>query len=333
VYNIIDSGNFEGLNIPNLIGTDFREIAEENRLSEKELHQRLAASIETLRLAREKRVYPHLDDKMLTAWNAMMIAALAKASHAFHEPEMLDAALKAIHFIETRLRKNGRLYARFRDGDVRYAAYLDDYACLLWAYLELYAANPDPSYLDRAEQISTELDARFRDGENGGFFFTAADSEPLLIRQKQGFDDAIPSGNSIAAFCFFRLAKLTGKTEYSQKAEAILSAFQQDIERYPGGFLMMLQALMGLVAGGKEIVVSGTSAKDKACFRKQFYNTFRPFDVYVDANPDHPRPYWQDKLDTAHAFVLYMCEQFTCRKPVYGIEAALKELDNPKTNQ
>jgi len=326
-YNITEAGNFEEKNIPNLIGTNFQNIAASFGRSVRELKHLLSESREVLRRARGKRVYPHLDDKILTAWNALMIASLAKASRAFQEPEMLDMAQKALAFIESRLWVDGKLHVRYRDGDVRYPAYLDDYAYLLWAYLELYDAVQDPRHLNRAMDFCEIMFDSFWDHENGGFFFTGKSSEALLLRQKQAFDDALPSGNSVAAVMLWRLSKYTGEMSYAEKAKTILACFQEDIEQYPGSFLFMLQSLMGIAAGGREIVITGSSEQDRARFKKSFIRRFLPFDCLIEADPLDPRPFWADKTEKEKPFVLFLCEHFACQQPVYDLQDALEALE------
>lgn len=327
LYDITKGGNFEGSNIPNQIHVNTEQIAREAGMKEKELKEFTARCRKELLEARKQRSYPHLDDKILTGWNALMIAALAKAGKVFGEPGLLKAARKAAQFIEETLIKDGQLFARYREEEVKYEAYLDDYAYLLWAYIELFQAEGDTEDLKKADDISTRMLSLFWDDHHGGFYFTSNSSEKLILREKQLFDHALPSGNSVAAFQLWRLGKLTGKTELITKAEEAIHAFGEDIESYPSGPVYMLQAMMAIVTGGSELVVSGINADRRNECVEHFYSLHRPFDVMVNADPKQPSyPLWEDKTAADTDFILYKCRNYSCLNPIRSLTDAITHI-------
>ncbi|MGV3464472.1 MAG: thioredoxin domain-containing protein, partial [Heyndrickxia sp.] len=330
-YDISDEGNFEGFNIPNMIETDLEEIAKDRGLSVEEVKIQLDKAKTILLNERKKRVYPHLDDKILTSWNALMAAAFAKAGAAFKEPQFLECARKSIIFIEEKLWNGEELYARYREGEVKFKAYLDDYAFLLWAYLEMYEVEHNLHHIQQAVKIKNIMFHEFWDPQNGGFYFTGSNTETLIFREKQGFDGALPSGNSVAALKLWRLAKLTEDMDLQEKVDKLLACFEQDARVYPHGMLYLLQAVIAKYAGGKEVVVSGLNDKNIKEFADLFQESFHPFDIFIMADPEklnsQELQVWKDKIDEKHEFVLYVCEQYSCKNPIYTIEDAKKIIE------
>ena len=193
---------------------------------------------------RGKRPRPHLDDKVLTDWNAMMIASFARASVVLHEPRYLAAAQKAATFIEQKLKdRSGKLLHRWRDGEAAIPALLADHAFLLEAHLELYEASFGPQELVRARQLADTMVERFWDEAQGGFYLTASDAEVLISRPKEIYDGAIPSGNSAAARALARLSHFTGEGRYAEWAERTMGAFSESIAADPSNYPAMLMAL------------------------------------------------------------------------------------------
>ncbi len=219
VYGLSQEGNFAGRNIPNLLNTDPDKLTAE----EKEF---LMACRKRLYEEREKRVRPFKDDKVLTAWNGLMIAALALAGRILGQERYRQAAAQAYDFIKNNLiRENGRLYARYRKGEAAYDGYLEDYAFLIWGLIELYQASFQPEYLEQALALTEVALQDFWDSEDQGFYMTGSGSEELLFRPKEVYDGAMPSGNSVMAFNMLRLAALTGKEFLAEKAQKLMQAF------------------------------------------------------------------------------------------------------------
>lgn len=330
-YDISDEGNFEGYSIPNMIQTNLEKLANNRGMSTEDVFKKLNNAKTVLLIEREKRVYPHLDDKILTSWNALMIAALAKAGMAFHEPQFLEYARKGLNFIEEKLWKDNQFYARYRDGEVKFKAYIDDYAFLLWAYLEMYEAEHKTHDMQQAIKMKDIMLKDFWDNQSGGFYFTSTDSESLIHREKQGFDGALPSGNSVAALQLWRLAKLTEDTDLQESVDKLLASFEQDASMYPHGMLHMLQSVMAKYAGGKEVVVSGKNDNNRKEFVTLFQGSYHPFDILMIAVLEklnlEELQVWKDKIDEKHDFALYVCEQYSCKNPIYTIEEAKKSLN------
>jgi hypothetical protein len=237
------SGHQTGTNIPHLA-----------QAAPDVLAQRLESMRERLFTARAKRVHPSKDDKILADWNGLMIAALAMASRHLDEPELLSAAARAAGFVLTALRAPDKgLLHRFRDGEAAIPAMLDDHAFLAWGLLELYEATGDRAWLDAALSLARAMTARFEDGENGGFFLTASDAAPLIVRPREFFDAAMPSGNSAAMLVLARLARLTGREDLAEAAGRLARAPGEALLRLPSGFAMLLcglDELMGNAASG-----------------------------------------------------------------------------------
>ncbi|TFH07564.1 MAG: thioredoxin domain-containing protein [Candidatus Thorarchaeota archaeon] len=270
VYNVHEEGNFDdeatgkttGFNILHLkqkadIATDL------TKMSREDLTILLDNARTKLFIQREKRVRPSLDDKILTDWNGFMIAALAKAAVAIGDEKIIEVAEKALSFIlETMLDENRGLLHRYKDGDVAIGAFLDDYAYLIWALLEIYEATFKPEYLEQAKNLTDDLIKNFLDEEGGAFYFTSVEAEELLVRKKDAYDGAMPSGNSVAMYNLIRLARLLGENNYEDRATAIGNAFSMDIKRAPSAYSMMLLGLDFALGPSFEIVIAGNPEMD-----------------------------------------------------------------------
>jgi uncharacterized protein len=243
VYGVTETGNFEGQNINHLN----RPINLEAKILGRDpvrLRNELAEAREKLFSAREKRLHPARDDKILVGWNGMMIDALAQAGAALGEKRFNDAAVAAASFILDRLRgESGRLMHYARNGQVRYNAYLDDYAALGNALVTLHETAAEGYWLQPAVELAEELIKRFADREHGGFFFTASDNEPLIARKKEFIDSSTPSGNGLAAMLFLRLARLCNRDDYRKAAYSTLQAGAAVMQQFPTATCQMLIAL------------------------------------------------------------------------------------------
>lgn len=265
LYGIKKKGNYldeatdrkTGKNILH-INKEAEEVAADLNRDRQEIN-RIIQSINSKLLAHRKdRILPHMDDKILTDWNGLMIAAMAKAGRVLKNSEYIQAARKAADFIIEELRtEEGGLYHRYRDSQAAIDAFSGDYAFLLWGLIELYESTYDPNYLSVARQLLSFMQAHFWDSNSGGFFLSADFSESLLTRQKPTSDGSVPSPNSVAAFVFIRLAKLLGDVELEKVAEKTLKASARQIERAPSSHTMMLVALNYLLGPSREVVVVG----------------------------------------------------------------------------
>ncbi|KLU63935.1 hypothetical protein DEAC_c41640 [Desulfosporosinus acididurans] len=324
VYDITSQGNFEGKNIPNLLqGALWKRLIDSPDLIPEEL-EALEPSRRALFDAREQRVHPHKDDKILTAWNGLMITALAKGAQVLGNPEFLEAAEAAVNFILTNLRRDdGRLLARFRKGDSAYLGYLDDYAFLIEGLLELYSACGKSHYLETALELQDQLQRLFFDNNDGGYFLTGLDAEELLIRPKESYDGALPSGNSITAQNLIRLARLTGDERWSEKTEQLFFYFRPILEEHPSGYTSFLQALQFALRPSQELILAGSlNSPQLSEMRKAFFSDFRPYSsvLYHEGNLDSFIPWLKDYPIETGQTTAYLCQDFTCQRPVHAIE-------------
>ncbi|HEX7063635.1 MAG TPA: thioredoxin domain-containing protein [Bacillales bacterium] len=321
VYDITEEGNFEGKNIPNLIGMD---LSEEHRKSLEQARKELFE-------AREKRVHPHKDDKILTSWNGLMAAAFAKAGKVFGDDRYIRIAEDAVNFIEKTLTEDDRLMARFRDGEVKHRGFIDDYANLLWAYIELYESRLDVDYLKRAVNLADKLVNLFWDTEDGGFYFYGNDSESLITRPKELYDAAVPSGNSVAALQLLRLSKLTGQTELEDKVSEMFEVFSDEASYYPSGFAYFLQSLLMTQMAGKEVVILGE--KEDQNYRRLIgvlQQEFLPEVTYLasdNVNELVQAASFTSGFTAQDETTVYVCENFSCQRPTTNVEDVLKQLE------
>jgi uncharacterized protein YyaL (SSP411 family) len=297
-FGATDRGNFEGRNIPvRGPGEPERRDAWRERLYEVRAH----------------RVWPGLDDKRLTSWNALMIAALADAGAVLERDDYLDAARATAEFVLGELRDaDGRLLRTWKDGGAKLNAYLEDHAFLLEALLSLYEATFEPRWFGEARALADTMIERFGDDDNGGFFETSSDHEQLVARRKDLEDHPIPSGNSSAAYGLLRLAALTGEHDYAARAESVLRLLHELAPKHPQAFGHLLQALDFRLAQVKEVALVGHELRP---LERVVRDSFRPHLVLAGGEPDGvPLLEGRDAVD-GHA-TAYVCEQFACRAPV-----------------
>lgn len=331
VYNITPEGNFEGHNIPNLIYTRLENVKDEFSLTDAELQEQLEEARIRLFEKRQERTYPHVDDKVLTSWNALMIAGLAKAAKVYSAPEYLKMARTAAAFIEDELIKDGRVMVRYRDGEVKNKGFIDDYAFLLWAYLELYEATFDLAELRKAKELAAKMTDLFWDEEHGGFYFTGSDAEALIVRDKEVYDGALPSGNGAAAVQLLRLGRLTGDLSLIDQVAKMFSAFHGDVSSYPSGHANFLQSLLSHVMPQKEIVAIGKQDDpDRQKIIAAMQQAFQPnYAVLAAESPGDFKgiaDFAADYKAIDDKTTVYICENFACQKPTADIDGALKRL-------
>ena len=242
VYTILPGGNFNdeatrrpsGHNIPHLT-KPLSEHAREAGQPLDVLSARLAEMRARLLAVRVRRVWPGLDDKILTAWNGLMIGSFARGGQILDRPDYVQAASRAADFVLNRMRRDGRLLRTYRNGEARLAAYLEDYGIFCHALLDLHAATGEERWLSEARTLMDQMVQYFWDEANGGFYNTASDHEAILLRTKSSYDQAMPSGNAMAALSLLRLAEATGERAYLDRARALLGAFLGLMEQNPMG--------------------------------------------------------------------------------------------------
>jgi uncharacterized protein YyaL (SSP411 family) len=277
----------------------------------------LAAIREKLFAARETRIRPGRDDKVLTSWNALMIEGMAHAARVFGRHEWLASAQRAMACIRTTMWKNGRLLATARDGRAHLDAYLDDHAFLLSALLELMQAEFRSEDLAFAIELADTLLARFEDRDAGGFFFTAHDHEELIHRPKTGHDNATPAGNGVAAFALQRLGHLLGETRYLDAAEKTLQLFWPTIAHSPGGFGSLLRALEEALTPPETIILRGPEADMGNWSRALGADPGRMVLALPNGLSGLPATLAKPESDNVNAWV---CRGVTCSTPTANLQ-------------
>ncbi|WP_347549938.1 thioredoxin domain-containing protein [Pseudalkalibacillus hwajinpoensis] len=329
-FDITNKGNFEGKNIPNLIHTNMEKVAKEFNITPEELNQRLECARQKLFKAREKRIHPYKDDKILTSWNMLMIAAFAKAGKVFGVDAYIDAAKHSYAFVEENLVVNNRLMARYRDGEVKFKAYHDDYAYGLWALNELYEATDNPDFLLKAKKLADDMHHLFWDVASGGFFLYGHDADKLIARPKDVGDGALPSGNSVAALQLLRLSKMTGKTSYEEWVSRMFTAFSGDASSYASGHAYFLMSKLFTVSAPKEIVVIGDETdeareKIKLYLQRSFLPELTVITTDDPATLNEVAPF-AAVFEKSEETTVYVCENFSCSMPTTDVEQVIKQL-------
>ncbi len=327
-YDITNKGNFEGHNIPNLINQDLEDISQN-----QELKNKLEIMNKKLFDIRNKRVHPHKDDKILTSWNGLMIAAMAYGYRVLGEEKYLNGATDATEFIfKNLIREDGRLLARYRDGHSAYLGYIGDYAFLIWGLLELYEATLNKDFLEKAIKLNDDMIKLFWDENDGGFYLYGHDAEQLVIRPKEIYDGAIPSGNSVAALNMFRLASFTGDTKLEELTEKLFYAFGNSAKEHPNAHTFLMTATLFYFAPKTEVVIVANKKDD--LYNKmimEMNNRFMPFTtVAVNMNnqliknidPNILDKKMRDGITTAH-----VCSNFVCHKPTNQLDQFIKLID------
>lgn len=331
LYDVYEGGNFEsGRNILRQ-RSSYSDAAAVLEIPEPEIYRRASEIRSQLFQARESRIHPLKDDKILTDWNGLMIAALAQAARALQEPEFAQAATKAADFLlETMQTAEGRLLHRYRDGaDIQ--ANLDDYAFLVWGLIDLYETVFDVKYLKAAVRLNEVMLQHFWDQEHGGLFFTADDGEELLIRKKEFYDGALPSGNSIALFNLLRLMHLTGDDSLEEKAVAIYRAAYPSISAQPLGYTMFLCALDYALGPTYEVVLAGnlkdSGLKDMlAALGRKFLPNKAV--ILVSGNDIGAiAPFTTDLCPIDGKATAYVCSDRVCQLPLTSVEKLIALLE------
>lgn len=335
VFDVTEGGNFEGKNILNL-PKSIEQQAKLMQRSVEDLAKELAESRQKLYEAREQRVHPGKDDKVLVSWNGLMIDAMARAGAALVEPKYVEAAAKAADFILSELRgEDTRLLHTWRNGQAKLAAYLDDYTTFANSLVSVYEAKAGDAgsekYIAAAAELMDTVLAKFASKDSPGFFYTADDHEKLLTRTKDFTDNATPGGNSMAVMALTRLGKLLGRSDYLDAAHGTLTAAAPLMKQIPMGAGQMLLGLDLWIGPTKELVFVGPGA---ARLAGQAHQQFLPRRVLAarETTAEGELPLdavFQGRMSQLSEPALYVCENQTCKAPLEGetaILAAILEL-------
>jgi uncharacterized protein YyaL (SSP411 family) len=327
VYDVTESGNWEGTNILNLPHT----IAQAAKLlgrPEDELHAALAEDRARLLAVRDRRIPPGKDTKVLTSWNGLAIGPLAEASRVLKDERYLGAARKAAGFLLDRMRTpEGRLLHSYKDGQAKFNGYLDDYANLIDGLTRLFEASGEARWIESALELSQVMIAEFADPDAGGFFYTGKSHEALIARQRDAFDNATPSGNAMAATALLRLAALTGRGDLEAAGRKTLESVQYVMEQAPMAAGQSLIALDFLLAAPQEFaVVAGSDTGEYRAALEAIAARFLPHKVTAPAAAPplaelvRNVPLLADRPAREGRVTTYICERFACREPVVGVD-------------
>ena len=332
IYNVTAEGNWEGHNILHL-SRPLRDDARLSRMGEDELRRLLQASKQKLFEVRSQRVWPGKDDKILTAWNGLMIAAFAQAGAVLDNPAYLQAAERSADFLLAHMRTADGLLRRTSDklGQAKLNAYLEDYSFLIDALVSLYEGTFAPRWIESALQLTDKMIEHFWDPADGGFFYTGKDHEQLIARTKDAHDNSVPSGNSMAVTALLRLGRLTGRRDLLDRAEKTLQLFHGLLASSPLAAGQMLIALDFHLGPVQEFVLVGDYARpDTREALRLLHEGFRPNKVLA---------YASEYLQTAEVFIpllagkgarngvtTYICRDFACKEPLVGVEALRAQL-------
>ncbi len=327
-YGVREGGNWEGNNILHI--TDSLDVVAQRFDLEPEVaRQRLNTVSQKLYDLRANRVWPGLDDKVLTAWNGLLLAALAEAGWDFKRPDYLDAAVQNAEFLYRTMRTtDGRLLRTWKAGsEAKYNAYLEDYAYLADALLALYQATFDERWFVWAKALADQMIAHFQDSEHGGFFDTSDDHETLIHRPKELQDNATPCGNSMAAQALLKISLYTGEGHYWDLAETAVSALYGAMLKYPNGFAHWLGAADFIVGEAREIAIAGeAAAAETQALLDVVYGEYRPNLVTAVGTEGGVIPLLADRPQKDGRATAYVCRKFVCRLPVTTPEALVGQL-------
>lgn len=332
IFNTSEEGNFKEESTQQNTGANILHLADSSQTNFNDDEQ-----LEKIRIKlfeyREKRIHPYKDDKILSDWNGLMIATLAKAGRVFDNSKYINAAERAIDFINDHLTTaDGKLLHRHRNGESSLTANLDDYSFMIWALLELYESTFKADYIERAIQLTELSKQHFWDKINGGFFFTPDYGEELIVRTKEYYDGAIPSANSVFANNLLRLARITADSKYEDFADKIFASASLMLSKNPQAFTQLLCSFDFACGPSYEVIIACKfqNKKTKKIFT-QLSQPFIPNKVVVlvdkeDAN--HRLPFGHLKAySTIHSQpTIYVCKNFSCNVPTTDFEEALKQL-------
>jgi uncharacterized protein YyaL (SSP411 family) len=332
-YGVTDEGNFEHGKSALWRPDAPDEVAARLAVKPEDLAPAMSTARGKLFAARERRVRPGTDDKVLAAWNGLMISALAQAYQVLDEPRFLEAARRAARYVLTGMRReDGRLFATARAGRAHLNAYLDDYAFMIQALIDLYESDFDEAWLREALALDAILEEHYLDEAAGGYFTTSDDHETLIARLKSPQDGALPAGNGVQAMNLLRLAELTGREEQAQRAEQTILSVGELVNRYPAGFSQLVLAIDFLAAAPREIVVAGEpgSAPTKAMLRT-VRSRFLPQRVVALARPGADTelvPLLAERTFPAGAARAYVCQSYACKQPAETPAELAAQLDS-----
>jgi uncharacterized protein len=331
-YNITQAGNFEGQNILN-VTRSLEEVAKSASVTVDRLQKIVERGRKELFDVRERRVKPDRDEKILTAWNGLMLASFAEASAILEREDYAEVARKNARFILDNLMQDGLLRRTYKDGKAKLNGYLEDYAFFVDGLLALFETTGEFEWFEAALTLSRKMIDEFWDEEDGGFYFTGKSHEQLIVRSKDYFDNATPSGNSVAADVLLRLSVLTGDENYRRHAVTVLRLIAESLQRFPSGFGRALCAFDFYLSSPKEIVILGEkTAPATHSLRQEIWKRYLPNKVVVQsasaAAAGNLIPLLQGRSLIDNQPTAFVCEQYTCKQPVTHAEDLAAQLSH-----
>ncbi len=342
LYNINENSNFDDESTGQNTGKNILHLDQNNEqelINLFSLEQKLIDERRALYNAREKRVHPHKDDKVLTDWNGLMIAALARAAFVFEEDKYLQLAENAVHFIKDKLKGDNYLLHRYREGDSAIKGTIDDYAFFTWGLLELYQTTFKIEYLNFSMELNNYILENFWDNKNGGFFIVSKNNNELLFRNKEVYDGAIPSGNSIALWNLIRISHLTADYQLAERASDMIKAFSEKIKVAPTAYCQFLIGLQSLLLTYYDLIIVGNKddevTKKILNFIRENYN---PNLSIIIVPPDKNTKMYRDianSTEIIHNYkqiqgktTIYICKDYNCNLPVTEPEEVFNIIKN-----
>jgi len=335
-WGVNDGPNFEGHHIL-VVPREPDAVAAELGISRERLEELLGAARERLYEAREKRVHPGLDDKVLASWNGLALAAFAEAGRALGRPDYIRLAVRNAEFLTSAMVREGRLLRSWKDGDAKIKGYLEDYAAVGLGLLSVYEATFDRRWLDESRRLAEEALRLFWDAEKEVFFDTGSDQEALVVRPRNLFDNAVPSGNSLTIDGLLRLAILFDEDRYQAVALKALRPLADLMGRHPSGFGRYLSALDFHLAAVPEIAViwPASGAASATPLLETIFGHFRPNRVVVGAQEGDPAisglPLLSDRGTVGGRATVYVCRRYVCERPVTEAEDLARQLETRAT--
>lgn len=335
-FDVTQAGNFEGQNILH-ITAPIEEVAERNKITGEELVFILTRARQKLFDLREQRVKPGRDEKVLTAWNGLMLSSFAEASAILDRPDYRRIAAANASFLLDRMVRDGLLLRTYKDGQAKLNGYLEDYACLIDGLISLYEATGELNWIKSALDLAEKMVEQFWDESAGGFFFTGQSHEQLIVRSKEFMDNATPSGNSIATLGLLKLSLLTGNEDYRRHATAVLQLLADQIRRYPAAFGFALKALDFYLDSPLEVVLVGSAGPDLAALTRTVWRKYLPNRVIALCSRDYDQaealiPLFAGRNTLGTNPTAFVCRANTCQEPAKTPDQLAKQLSNPDNN-
>ncbi len=329
-FDVTERGNFEGQNILHIKST-IEEVAGRNKVAVEDLKAILDAGRQKLFALRELRIKPGRDEKVLTAWNGLMLASFAEGAAILERVDYLDIARNNARFLLEQLQRGGLLLRTYKDGEAKLNGYLEDYACLIDGLISLYEASGELTWIESAISLADKMIEQFWDENAGGFFFTGQSHEQLIVRSKDFMDNATPSGNSTATLSLLKLSLLTGNEDYRRRGTAVLRLIAEQLRRYPSAFGLALCAVDFYLASPLEIVIVGSPGARLNELIRTVWQRYIPNRVLALCRGAHDQaasviPVFVGRNTLESQPTVFVCQASTCKEPATSAEDLLRQI-------